>query len=188
VKRYYITDSLSLPAGESLIETIVRNERAGVDLIQIREKHLEARALALLVREAVAVCKNAQILVSSRVDVALACGAAGVHLPAGSIPPLAWRNIVPPGFLIGVSCHNLAEIKASAGADFVVYGPVFAPLSKVDPRQPVGLSGLRQACSMAPVAIFALGGITAQNAAECIAAGAAGVAGITLFQRPGSRA
>ena len=107
MKRYCITDS---------IEVAARAVRQGVDLVQIRAKELSGRALTELVRSAVAVA-GSKILVNTRTDVALACHAGGVHLPAHSIAPGTIRAITPPGFLIGVSCHTIEEFRA-AEADF----------------------------------------------------------------------
>lgn len=171
MKRYCITDSLAVAA---------RAAAAGVDMIQIRAKQLPSHALADLVRSAVAL-PGSRILVNTRIDVALACGAAGVHLPAGSIAPAAARRITPPGFLIGVSCHTLAELQAaqSEGADFAVFGPVFRSITK--DVTPIGLDVLRQAAAAVHLPVYALGGVTAENAPLCIQAGAAGIAGISLF-------
>jgi len=184
VTRYYITDRGSLRPGETLLEAIARHAASGVELIQIREKDLEPRALCELVRTGLAVAGGARVLVNTRLDVALACGAHGVHLPAASIAPCVLRSLTPPGFLIGVSCHTVSELQAAQaeGADFAVYGPVFQPLSKTDDRPPLGLEGLRRGCAAVAIPVYALGGVTAGNAAACRAAGAAGVAGISLFQ------
>lgn len=159
--------------------------RDGVDWIMIRDKSLPARELLQLVRRVVALPNpsGAKILVNTRMDVALAAGSAGLHLPAGSIPPSRWRAIAPPGFLIGVSCHTMDEVRAAEaeGADYVVFGPVFAPLSKPSDLLPRGLNGLAEAARAVRIPVLALGGISLQNAEECVLAGAAGIAAISLF-------
>jgi thiamine-phosphate pyrophosphorylase len=157
--------------------------RAGdVDWVQIRDKELPARKLMEVVRRAMA--WGGKILVNSRVDVAIAAGAAGVQLPAGSIAPSEWRAITPSGFLIGVSCHTLDEVVRAEreGADYVVFGPVFAPLSKTSDLAPRGLEELRRVSLVVKIPVLALGGITEENAASCVEAGAAGVAGISMFR------
>jgi thiamine-phosphate pyrophosphorylase len=173
---------------EALLACIRRNDRAGVEMIQIREKDLSDAELRDLVRAAVAVCRTAKVLVNGRIDIALECGAAGAHLPSSMPMTRDFRKAVPRGFLLGASCHDVMELHRAqyAGADFAVYGPVFTPLSKTDERTPVGLEGLRAACASAAMPVFALGGVTRENAAACAAAGAAGVAGITMFQQGGA--
>ena len=179
----YITDrrtTISLP------DTIRRNIADGVTWIQIREKDLPARELLDLVRLALALPNptGTKILVNGRMDVALAAGAAGLHLPAGSIAPRVFRPLAPSGFLIGVSCHTIGEVRQAEaeGADYVVFGPVFAPISKNSSLPPRGLDGLTQAAGAAKIPVLALGGVTNQNTGACIAAGAAGIAGISMFQ------
>ena len=171
MKRYCITDSLDVAR---------RAASDGVELIQIRAKELCARELAGLVRSAAALGRP--ILVNTRTDVALACGAHGVHLPAGSIAPGMWRKITPRGFLIGVSCHTIAELEAAEreGADLAVFGPVFPSVTKE--VTPIGLAAFREAARRVRLPVYALGGVTAENASSCIQAGAAGIAGISLFQ------
>jgi thiamine-phosphate pyrophosphorylase len=151
------------------------------DWIQIREKDMPARELLELVRSAMSL--GGKILVNSRVDVALIAGAAGAHLPSGSIAPSVWRAITPPGFLIGVSCHTLEEVLAAEreSADFVVFGPVFTPLSKTSDLAPRGLTELSRVSQAVRIPVLALGGVTEANAPACVEAGAAGIAGITLF-------
>ena len=171
MKRYCITDSVDVAA---------KAGGDGVEMIQIRAKQLSARDLVNLVRRAAAI-PGTRILVNTRTDIALACGAQGVHLPAGSIAPSTIRRIAPAGFLIGVSCHTVDELRAAEndGADFAVYGPVFASVTKS--VVPIGLDALGNVCTSVQLPVYALGGVTPANAPLCIDAGAAGVAGISLF-------
>jgi thiamine-phosphate pyrophosphorylase len=178
--RCYITGS---PARLDVIE---RNLAAGVTWIQIREKNLSARALFELVEAA---CKmpnphRSKIIVNTRADVALAArvaGAAGVHLPSGSPPARLWRR---PDFLAGLSCHSVDDVRQAEtdGADYALFGPVFAPLSKFSGLEPRGLDQLARAAQAVRIPVLALGGITRENSAACVSAGAAGVAGISMFQ------
>jgi thiamine-phosphate pyrophosphorylase len=183
MRRYYITDRRALSGVPALLEAIRHNAQAGVEMMQVREKDLPARELCDLVRQAIEAAGTARVLVNARVDVALACGASGVHLPSGSIAVPRWRAITPPGFLIGVSCHSIEDLLGAGGADFAVFGPVFATASKHRYGIPQGLEALRAACAASPVPVYALGGVTTENAEHCIQAGAAGIAGITLFQK-----
>jgi thiamine-phosphate pyrophosphorylase len=179
----YITDRQALPAGQTLAETISRNISAGVDWIQMREKDLPAKELLALLRSIEP--HHSKILINGRMDVALVGGAAGAHLPSHSPPPHLWRTITPPGFLIGVSCHSAEELRMAEneGADYAVFGPVFPPLSKPPERTALGLEGFARAVAGVNIPVLALGGITRENAASCVEAGAAGIAGISIFQR-----
>jgi thiamine-phosphate pyrophosphorylase len=173
MRRYCITDSADVAA---------RAAATGATMIQVRAKALAARELSALVRRVVAVAGGVPVLVNARADVALACAAQGVHLPSGSPAPALFRAIAPAGFLVGVSCHNTEELVRAEreGADFAVYGPIFATRSHPS-AQPLGLDALALAARRVRLPIYALGGVTEQNAPLCAAAGASGVAGISLF-------
>jgi thiamine-phosphate pyrophosphorylase len=176
---YYITDRRSCA---SPIEDRVRQAlEAGVDMVQIREKDLEAGELYALTK---AVAGLGQVLVNGRADVALAAGAAGIHLPSAAPAAAHFRKIAPSGFLIGVSCHSPDEVRQAEqeSADFAVFGPVFDTRSKRQYGAPRGLGLLAEACAAVRIPVLALGGVCLANAEACLRHGAAGVAGVSLFQ------
>jgi thiamine-phosphate pyrophosphorylase len=194
VQLYYITDRLQFPGDgkeqeHRLLKKIAECAAAGVDYIQLREKDLSAHALEELAHKAVAAVRGsaARLLINSRTDVALACGAHGVHLPANDLPASDVRSMfVRTGLrmpIVGVSAHSLADVLSAEahGADFAVFAPVF---EKGGAANAQGLEQLREICGRAHAAmpVFALGGVTLENARLCIDAGAAGIAGIRLFQ------
>jgi thiamine-phosphate pyrophosphorylase len=138
--------------------------------LQLREKDLEARELVEMARELRVICDrhHARLLVNDRLDVAIASRADGVHLPANSFAVADARASIGQGRLVGVSTHDHAEVivASRADADFVVYGPVFDPLSKGAYTAARGADGLIAACSAASIPVFALGGITANRLRE----------------------
>lgn len=203
----YVTDRRSLPvssrrdSSELLLEKVERATAAGIDWVQIREKDLSGKALSELVRNAVkrAAQNNftrdaaARILVNDRVDIALAEGAHGTHLGENSLPieeakrlsrRLQEESGATRDFLVGASCHSLQGATAAekSGADYVIFGPIFATPSKAAYGSAQGLGRLAEVCAAVRIPVLAIGGIALENMAECISAGAAGIAGIRLFQ------
>jgi thiamine-phosphate pyrophosphorylase len=150
---------------------------------------LSARDLFDLVRECVALTKGSEtaLLVNDRADIAIAAGADGVHLTTQSIESKFLREVVPKGFLIAVSTHSREEVRdaAESGADFVVLGPVLDTPSKRDFGPPLGVEVIKSTTREFPdTPVVALGGVNINNFRDCLAAGAAGVAGIGLFSDP----
>lgn len=161
--------------------------------IQLREKDLTGRELLALARELRSICTahGARLLINDRVDVALACNADGVHLPADSFSVRDARELLGKSKLIGCSTHSIAEVEAAnrAGADFVVFGPVYDPISKGAYRTAMGFEALRAACEVSDTPVYALGGITAERIAElgdCEVAGVAGIGSIFGATSPGA--
>lgn len=179
-----ITDRRSLDC--ELLSFVERALAAGLDWIQIREKDLSGRALFELCRAAARLPnpRGTKLLVNGRADVAVAAALDGVHLPSDAPAPAVFRRCAGSGFRIGVSCHGLEEVRAAeqAGADYVFYAPVFESVSKPGYGPALGLEALARVCAAVKIPVLALGGVSAENAHECVAAGAAGVAGISLFQ------
>jgi len=181
----YITDRRAL-ATRPLLPVIHEAIRAGLDVVQIREKDLATRELLELVRGAVDAARgtSTRIVVNDRLDVALAAGAAGVHLGTQSLPARVVRQQVPKDFLVGVSCHSLEEALSAelAGVDYVVLGPIFETPSKLAYGPPLGLGKLREVTMRVKTPVLALGGITVERVRSCLEAGATGIAGISIFQ------
>jgi thiamine-phosphate pyrophosphorylase len=162
---------------------------AEIDLVQLREKNLRARVLYELARKAADVTRGSatRLLVNDRADVAAAAGADGVHLTTSSMKADAVRLAFGAEFLIGVSTHSFREasLARDEGADFVVFGPVFDTASKRQYGEAQGLNNLaRVSSALAPFPVLALGGVTTGNVADCIRAGASGVAAIRMFDDP----
>jgi thiamine-phosphate pyrophosphorylase len=156
---------------------------AGVDLIQVREPTLAAADLAAVVTDVLEATRHTRtrVVVNDRLDVALACGAAGVHLRGDSIPVAAARRLAPPGFTVGRSVHSVEEAVAAAGADYLVAGTVFPSASKPDATNWLGVRGLEAIARAARAPVLAIGGINGDRIAAIAAAGAAGFAGIGCF-------
>lgn len=204
---YYITDRTQFsgtPAEQksALLRKIGEAARAGVDYIQLREKDLSPRELERLARDAVKVVREnsatTRLVINGRTDAALACGADGVHLPGDDLPAsevrTLWMKCTDRHPVIGVSAHSVAHVRYAEahGATFAVLAPIFEKVQASTPG--IGLATLREASAAlaapgdveAPYGggfcVLALGGVTLANAEACMKEGAAGVAGIRIFQ------
>jgi len=160
-----------------------RAVRAGIDLIQIRERDLEAAALATLVREILDVTRGSptRVLVNDRIDVALAARADGTHLRSDSVPSAVARQLLPRPQVITRSVHSAGEAAEADACDFVLAGTVFATSSKPDRRIWLGEAGLRAIVAAAATRVLAIGGLTVDNVSMVARAGASGIAAIGLF-------
>jgi thiamine-phosphate pyrophosphorylase len=199
----YVTDRRILPienaadVSEALLRKIGAVAAAGIDWIQIREKDLSGKDCAALTNETLrraakataSGASPARIFVNDRLDVALSEGAGGVHLGENSLPVAEARRLADSrgadkDFLIGVSCHSAkaAQVAERGGADYIFFGPVFATPSKAAHGVPQGLDRLAEICRSVSQPVLAIGGVTLENAASCLVAGATGIAAIRLFQ------
>jgi thiamine-phosphate pyrophosphorylase len=201
--RYAITSRALYPGDEqekqaALIEQADSWIAEGIHFIQLREKDLcasdQANLASKVLKKIDLTSSPTQLLINSRPDIALATGAHGVHLSASpdELSPTQVRGLFHlagrPKPLITMSCHTVAEVHRARhdGVDAILFAPVFEkPLANGQKLPGHGLDRLRSACTAAaPIPVYALGGVTPQNAPSCLEAGAAGIAGIRLFHLP----
>jgi thiamine-phosphate pyrophosphorylase len=180
--RHRLVAALALPASNwrrALVQQVAGAIAGGVDVIQLRECDLDGGVLAAVARDCLraAAGTRSRVVINDRVDVALACGAHGVHLREDGLAPAAARRLGGPAFLIGRSVHSPEAACASDEADYLVAGPVFETVSKTG-HPGLGVEGFRAIVRSARCPVWAIGGITADREALLIAAGAAGVAAI----------
>jgi thiamine-phosphate diphosphorylase len=170
-------------ARQGLVEQAAWAARAGVDMLQVRERDLEGGPLAALVSALLDVSRGSplRVIVNDRLDIALACGAHGVHLRHDSLQAADVRRLAPPGFLVGRSVHGVAEALTAGPVDYLIAGTVFRTASKSSEAPLLGTDGLAAVAKAAGVPVLAIGGVRADHFEELAAAGAAGVAGIGLF-------
>ena len=189
---YLVTDRHAT-AGRDLLWVLERALEGGVRAVQLREKDLGAGALLELARGVKRLCDRygAELFINDRVDVALAADAAGVHLAANSMPVAVARRLLGPDRKIGVSTHSAAEVRSAgeAGADFVLFGPVYPTSSKLAFGDPQGPAALKAVTDAAAVPVFAIGGIKPHHIPEIKAHGTARIALISaISETPDPRA
>lgn len=183
-----VTDRSSLAAGRTLAEVVEAALSGGVTRVQVRERDLEGGALLRLVEEMLALAARqgkgkVGVVVNDRLDVALAAGASGVHLPAAGLPIRPARIHAGPRFRIGRSVHSLAEARAAEkeGASEILFGPIFETPSKAAFGPPQGIDALRKVAETVRIPVWAIGGITPQTAPSLRGLPIAGVAAIGAF-------
>ena len=169
-----ITDDLR-DGRDGLVARAVAAVHGGASMIQLRLKDADARTMLEVARALVAAVR-APVIVNDRADVALAAGAAGVHVGTEDLPAAALRAVVPAGFIIGASVGSRDEVELARGADYVGIGPVFETGSKADAGPSIGIEGFVALRRLVRLPAVAIGGISDANASSVIAAGADGVA------------
>jgi thiamine-phosphate pyrophosphorylase len=176
IRFIVITDNVR--DGQSgLIERAAAAVRGGATCIQLRLKDVSARDLTELAHELVRSI-GVPVIVNDRADIAIAAGAAGVHLGADDLPPAAVRAFAPAGFIIGASVGSDEEVRGARGADYVGIGPVFSTRSKKDAGMAIGVAEFKRLAVATGLPAVAIGGVTAANARAAVDAGAAGIATI----------
>jgi thiamine-phosphate pyrophosphorylase len=185
---YPIVDTACLRGREAaaVVDTLAR---AGARLVQLRAKTEGDRRRLALARETLAAARasGARLVVNDRADLARIVGADGLHVGQDDLPAADARTLVGPGVLLGLSTHGLAQLQVAAAepVDYVAIGPVFPTRTKENPDPVVGLEMVRRARALTSLPLVAIGGITAENAAAVVEAGADGVAVIScLFDAP----
>ncbi len=181
---HLVTGRSLVPDLGAAVAAALRGIPRGAAAVHLREKDLGGRDLLACARVLLRACEAAGqlLLVNDRIDVALAVGAHGVHLPSAGVPPADARRLLGPSRLVGVSCHGEDDVRRAlaGGADYATFGPVFDTPSKRAYGPPVGLDALRAAAGLG-LPLVALGGVDVANASEAVAAGARGVAAIRAW-------
>lgn len=188
---YLVTDDGCLQ-GRALIDCVREALEGGVTLVQYRAKTASSAEMYAEALQLKALCDsfNVPLIINDRLDIAMAVGAAGVHLGQDDLPCAAARKILGEDYLIGVSAHNPVEAKAAlqSGADYLGCGAVFGTATKAD-VQKLGTDGLAAICKAKGLPVVGIGGVTADNYREVRAAGADGAAIVSgILAQPDIRA
>jgi len=184
LRLYLVTDQPSLK-GRTLIDLVQSAVQGGVTCVQLREKHASSRdfyAQAVALMDLLAPL-NIPLIINDRLDIALACGAHGVHLGQNDLPVQAARKLLPPEVFIGWSVETLEDVAHSATLplDYLGVSPVFATPTKTDTAPPWGLEGLQRLRALTPLPLVAIGGIQLHNATQVLQAGADSLAVVSAI-------
>jgi thiamine-phosphate pyrophosphorylase len=189
-RRRWAADAGSQPSVDEVVARVRAAAYAGIDLVQVREPDLHARALCSVVGRCVAAVRgtSARVLVNERADVAITAGADGVHLRASSMAVGDVRQVAPPGFIVGRSVHRVEDVAkmSASGADYLIAGTVFPSRSKPLADQVLGVAGVRAIADATEIPVLAIGGLSLANVTDIARAGIAGIAAIDLFAAAGA--
>ena len=184
LRLYLVTDQQAL-RGRSLTDVVMQAVLGGVTCVQLREKTASTRDFVALACALKALMQphSVPLVINDRIDVALACGAQGVHLGQSDMPPALARQLLPPEVFIGLSVESLDDVRRAAGqpVDYLGVSPVFATPTKTDTAPPWGLAGLRQVRANSDLPLVAIGGIHLQKALDVLHAGADGLAVVSAI-------
>jgi len=182
---YLITNRKLFHNEQAFLDAIEAALKAGVDIVQLREKDLDTLSLFRLSQKLKTLTTRykALLLINDRIDIALATKADGVHLPGNGFPTEIARKLLGENAIIGRSTHSLEEVKREQGlgADFLTFSPIFYTKSKAKYGDPQGLSRLKDICRFSHIPIVALGGINKDNVISALSVGAKGVALISAI-------
>lgn len=187
LRLYLVTDESS--CGErSLLDVVMAAVQGDVSCVQLREKYLNTRDFCEKARalQSILVPRGIPLVINDRVDLALACDAAGVHLGQSDMAVQDARRLLPPWMVVGLSVETLGHVQQAMqtdkqGLDYLGVSPVFATPTKTDTNAPWGLAGLRQARAATSLPLVAIGGIHAGNARQVLEAGADGLAVVSAI-------
>ena len=181
---YLVTDQTCL-RGRTLIDVVMAAVHGGASCVQLREKSLGTRDFVALARsiQALLTPLDVPLVINDRIDVALACGAQGVHLGQSDMPVELARPLLPPDVFIGLSVETLDDVVRSAGqpVDYLGVSPIYPTPTKTDTAAPWGLAGLRRVRALTDLPLVAIGGIHLDNAREVLQAGADGLAVVSAI-------
>jgi thiamine-phosphate pyrophosphorylase len=166
----------------TLVDRVAAAVRGGATSVQVRLKAAPPREVVEITR-AIMIRTSVPVIVNDRADIALAAGAAGVHVGEADLPVIAIRRFAPANFIIGASLGSDAELANAKGADYVGIGPVFGSDSKGDAGSAIGVDGFERLARMVELPAVAVGGITADRALQITVHGAVGVAVINSIFR-----
>ena len=185
VLRLYLVTDQALMRGRPLADVVAAAVQGGVSCVQLREKQLGTREFLAqaLILKALLAPRRIPLVINDRIDIALACGADGVHLGQNDLPADEARKLLPPDVFIGWSVESMDDVQQSAAlpVDYLGVSPIFATPTKTDTKDPWGLEGLAVVRAATPLPLVAIGGIHASNARAVLRAGADGLAVVSAL-------